>query len=56
MIKAIEEFVANWNSDCQPVNWTATADEILDKVRSIISHMELLIQTTEINDVTNQAS
>jgi len=53
---AIESFVASWNIDCEPIAWTATADEILEKVRSIISNMERLTQATEINNVTGQAA
>ena len=37
--KAIESFVEHWNSDCAPIAWTATAEEILDKVRTITSRM-----------------
>ena len=42
--KAIESFVEHWNSDCGPIAWTATADEILDKVRTITSRMEALLR------------
>jgi transposase len=54
--KAIESFVAHWNSDCQPFTWTATADEIIDKVRTITSRMEALLSATEIDDVARQAA
>jgi len=37
--KAIESFVAHWNSDCGPIAWTATEEEILDKVRTVTSRM-----------------
>ncbi len=53
---AIESFAASWNSDCKPIKWEATADEILDKVRSITSNMERLTQATEISDVTRAAA
>jgi transposase len=56
LIKDIESFVANWNSDCVPIKWTATADEIIDNVRSIISHMERLVRASEINDVIRQSA
>jgi len=52
----IESFVTEWNIDCAPINWTATADEIIDKVRSITLDMERLTRATEINDVTRQAA
>jgi transposase len=56
LTKAIESFAANWNNDCEPIKWTATADDILDKVRSITSTMERLTLATEISDVTRQAA
>ena len=54
--KAIESFVKHWNSDCAPIVWTATADEILAKVRTITSRMEALLRATEINDVARHAA
>jgi hypothetical protein len=56
--KAIESFVAHWNSDCGPTSiaWTATAEEILDKVRTVTSRMEALLRATEINDVARHAA
>lgn len=56
LIKDIESFAENWNSDCMPIKWTATADEIIDKVRSIIAHVEQLNRASEIGDVTRQAA
>ena len=29
LIGAITRFIDNWNTDCQPFNWTKTADEII---------------------------
>jgi transposase len=52
----IEAFTTNWNSDCVPIKWTATADEIIDKVRTIKSHVERLARATEIGDVTGRAA
>ena len=54
--KAIESFVEHWNSDCAPIVWTATAEEILDKVRTITSRMEALLRATEIDDVARHAA
>ncbi len=54
--KAIESFAEHWNSDCKPIKWTATAEEILDKVHAITSHMEALLRATDINDVARQAA
>jgi transposase len=55
LVKDIESFVMNWNSDCVPIKWTATADEIIDNVRSITSHLERLVRAREIDDVIEQA-
>jgi len=49
--KDIEAFVADWNSDCTPFEWTVTADEIIEKVRSITARVERLARATEIGDL-----
>jgi transposase len=54
--REIEAFAKRWNSDCKPFNWTATAEEIIDKVRVITAHMEALLRATEIDDVARQAA
>ncbi len=54
--KAIESFVEHWNSDCQPIKWSATAEEIISKVRTITSRMEALLSATEIDDIARQAA
>jgi hypothetical protein len=56
LVNDIESFTEYWNDNCAPINWTATADDIIDKVRSITSRMERLVNATEINDVTRQAA
>jgi len=56
LIKDIESFVESWNSDCVPIKWSATADEIIDKVRLITSHVEQLNRASEIGDVTRQVA
>ena len=53
--KDIEMFVADWNIDCTPFEWTATADEIIEKVRSVTAQMERLERATEIGDVARAA-
>jgi transposase len=55
LTQAIEAFITTWNSDCKPINWTATADEILDKVRSVIANMDQT-QAVEIDDVAVRAA
>jgi transposase len=52
----IEAFTTNWNSDCAPIKWTATADEIIDKVRSITSHVGRLARASEIDDVIRRVA
>lgn len=54
--KEIEAFVRKWNLDCAPINWTATAEDIIARVRSIRSDVERLARATEIDDVTRQAA
>ncbi len=54
--REIEAFVKRWNSDCKPFKWTATAEEILDKVRAITSRMEAFLRSTQIDDVARQAT
>ena len=54
--KAIESFIAHWNSDCRPIAWTATTEEILDKVRAVTSRTEALLRATEIDDVARHAA
>ena len=54
--KAIESFVKHWNSDCAPIVWTATAEEILDKIRTVTSRMETFLRATEIDDVARHAA
>ena len=44
------------SSDCKPIKWTATAEEIIDKVRAVTARMEALLRATEIDDVGRQAA
>lgn len=53
---AIESFTEHGNRDCQPINWTATAEKILDKVHAITSRVQVLLRAIDINDVTRQAA
>ena len=54
--REIESFVMHWNSDGKPIKWTATAEEILGKVRAVTARMEALLRAVEIDDVANQAA
>lgn len=46
LIKAITDYVRQWNTDCKPFEWTATADEILDKVRMIQAQVRAISGTS----------
>lgn len=52
----IEAFIADYNSDYEPFEWTVNADGIINKVRSITARMEQLINATEIGDVARQTT
>lgn len=53
LIKGIESFIEHWNANCIPFEWTVTADEILKKVRGIISSMGRLERAAEIGSVVS---
>ena len=53
---AIRRFAADWNADPKPFQWTATADEILEKVRAVTSRMAQLLGATEIGHVVEQTA
>ena len=42
LIKAITNYITNWNAACKPFAWTATADEILAKVKWVESEVRKL--------------
>lgn len=48
---AIKRFTADWNAHARPFKWTATADEIIEKVRAVSSRMGRLLGATEIGHV-----
>jgi transposase len=43
LIKQIRDYIAHWNSNAEPFAWTATADEILAKVRLVQSNIKKLL-------------
>ena len=43
---AIRGYATDWNADPKPFKWTATADEIIDKVRAVASRMAQLLSAT----------
>jgi hypothetical protein len=49
-------FTEHWNLDCQPFEWTVTAEDILEKVKVITSNMTRLEKAVVITDVTEHAA
>ena len=43
LIKRIQNYIAHWNSNAEPFVWTATADEILAKVRLVQANIKKLL-------------
>jgi transposase len=43
LVKQIRDFIAHWNSNAEPFIWTATADEILAKVRLVQANVKKLL-------------
>ena len=39
----IRNYIATWNTDAKPFMWTATADEILTKVRLVQANIKKLV-------------
>ncbi|MCA1671919.1 MAG: hypothetical protein LC799_06840, partial [Actinobacteria bacterium] len=54
--KEIEPSIKHWNNDSAPITWTTTAEEIINKVRTLTSHMDALMRAAEITDVTHQGA
>jgi transposase len=44
LITRIRDYVTHWNADAQPFTWTATADEILAKVRWVQTSIKQLVE------------
>ena len=43
LIHRIRTYVEHWNADAKPFTWTATADEILAKVRWVQTNVKQLV-------------
>ncbi|WP_330285445.1 hypothetical protein [Streptomyces sp. NBC_00576] len=43
LIKQIRDYVGSWNSEAKPFTWTATAEEILTKVRLVQTNVKKLV-------------
>jgi transposase len=43
LIKQIRDYITHWNTNAKPFTWTATADEILAKVRIVEANIKKLV-------------
>ncbi len=43
LIKQIQNYITHWNADAEPFVWTATADEILAKVKMVQTNIKKLV-------------
>jgi hypothetical protein len=43
LVKQIREYIAHWNTHATPFTWTATADEILAKVKLVQTKIKQLV-------------
>jgi transposase len=43
LVGQIRDYIASWNANAQPFEWTATADEILAKVRVVQANIKKLV-------------
>jgi hypothetical protein len=43
LIKQIRDYIDHWNTDPKPFQWTATADEILAKVKLVQTNIKKLV-------------
>ena len=44
LLNRISDYITNWNTDAKPFVWTATADEILAKVRVVQTKVRKLVE------------
>jgi transposase len=49
---SISRYVADWNVDCKPFKWTATAEQIIAKVRWVESEVRKMTNASEIRTIT----
>jgi hypothetical protein len=43
LIAQIRDYIIHWNTDPKPFSWTATADDILAKVRIVQTNIKKLV-------------
>ena len=44
MLNQIRAYITHWNANPEPFAWTATADEILAKVRIVQTNIRKLVE------------
>jgi hypothetical protein len=44
LVARIRDYIGHWNANPSPFVWTATADEILAKVRLVQSNIKKLVE------------
>jgi transposase len=47
LIRRIEDFTAHWNTDAEPFKWTATAEEIIEKVQVLERDFRRLLDNNQ---------
>lgn len=47
LIKQIHDYIDSWNTNAKPFTWTATADEILAKVRLVAASVRKLVNNND---------
>ena len=52
LIETINRYIADWNSDCSPFKWKATAEQIIAKVRWVASEVQKMMGAREISTIT----
>ncbi|WP_411146918.1 hypothetical protein [Streptomyces sp. x-80] len=43
LVKQIRDYITSWNQEAKPFTWTATADEVLPKVRLVQTSVRKLV-------------
>ncbi|MER5917993.1 transposase, partial [Streptomyces sp. NPDC001982] len=43
LVKQIRDYISSWNQEAKPFTWTATADEVLAKVRLVQTNVKKLV-------------
>jgi len=46
LIKQIRDYITHWNTHARPFRWTATADDILAKVRLVLQPQAVIFESS----------